>query len=174
MVEEITKLAMGKTRTEDQMLSMIIGFAQADERIRAAVMNGSRVSPDVARDVFQDYDVVNFVTDVEPFRDASYVTPRFGKAILIQEPESKECPAPVGDGSYNYNIQLADGNRIDLSFVSIEAVHDVALSARGRQWHTRGGLFETESRVSWSSASWNRPRPRPRVRVSPGVSASGC
>ena len=34
-----------KTRTEDEMLNLIVGFAEADERIRVTVMNGSRANP---------------------------------------------------------------------------------------------------------------------------------
>ena len=51
------------------MLALILGFAQADDRIRVVVMNGSRVNPNVEKDIFQDYDIRYFVTEVEPFRD---------------------------------------------------------------------------------------------------------
>jgi aminoglycoside 6-adenylyltransferase len=88
-------------------------------------MNGSRVNPNVARDLFQDYDVATFVTDVEPFRDEEYVLPRFGEAIVVEQPLIGPWPPDDADGSYhNYNIQLIDGNRIDLSFCHVDALKD--------------------------------------------------
>jgi aminoglycoside 6-adenylyltransferase len=114
-----------KTRTENQILALIINFAEADERIRAVVMNGSRVNPNVARDPFQDYDVATFVTDIEPFRNEKYVLPRFGEAIVVEQPLIGPRPPDDADGSYhNYNIQLADGNRIDLSFYHVDTLPD--------------------------------------------------
>ena len=106
------------------MLALIIGFAQADDRVRVVLLNGSRVNPNVESDMFQDYDVTNLVVDVEPFKDEKYVTSHFGEAILIQKPEDKVRPPPVGDGHYNYLMQLADGNRIDLSFNRIDTLQD--------------------------------------------------
>ncbi|GAH16772.1 unnamed protein product, partial [marine sediment metagenome] len=58
-----------KTRTEKEIIDLIIAFAQNDDRIRAVLMNGSRVNPNITKDIFQDYDIVNLVTDVEPFED---------------------------------------------------------------------------------------------------------
>jgi aminoglycoside 6-adenylyltransferase len=114
-----------KTRNEDEMLSLILGFAEAEKRIRAVVMNGSRVNPNVARDPFQDYDVATFVTDVEPFRNGNYVLTRFGDAIVVEQPLIGPWPPDDADGSYhNYNIQLTDGNRIDLSFYHVDTLPD--------------------------------------------------
>ena len=113
-----------KTRTEEEMLALITGFAEADDRIRAVLMNGSRVDPNAARDPFQDYDIVNLVTDVEPFKDKGYVIPHFGETIVVEQPEAGPWPEGDADGSYNYNMQLADGNRIDLDFVPLGAIED--------------------------------------------------
>ena len=41
-----------KTRTEAEMLALIVGFADADDRVRAVLMNGSRVNPNVVKDPF--------------------------------------------------------------------------------------------------------------------------
>ena len=42
-------------RTEQEMYTMIIDTAKADDRILAVYMNGSRVNPEAERDIFQDY-----------------------------------------------------------------------------------------------------------------------
>jgi hypothetical protein len=51
-----------KTRTYEEMIGLILSFAEADDRVRAVLLNGSRVNPAVKVDPFQDYDVVNVVT----------------------------------------------------------------------------------------------------------------
>ena len=107
------------------MVRLIIGFAEADDRIRAVLMNGSRVNPNVTRDPFQDYDIDNLVTEVEPFRDQEYVVRHFGEAIVVEQPLIGPWPPVDADGSYhNYNMQLADGNRIDLSFYHVDTLQD--------------------------------------------------
>ena len=37
------------------MLSLILGFAQADDCIRVVSMCGSRVNPNITKDMFRDY-----------------------------------------------------------------------------------------------------------------------
>lgn len=114
-----------RTRTESEMLELILGFARSDERIRVVLMNGSRVNPHVTRDPFQDYDVATFVTEVAPFRDETYVLPRFGEPMVVEQPLIGPWPPSDADGSYhNYNIQLVDGNRIDLSFCHVDRLKD--------------------------------------------------
>jgi aminoglycoside 6-adenylyltransferase len=114
-----------KTRTDDVMLALILGFAQADDRVRVVVMNGSRVNPNVTKDPFQDYDIATYVTDVEPFRDKEYVVPHFGEVIVVEQPLIGPWPPADSDGSYhNYNIQLLDGNRIDLSFFHLDTLEN--------------------------------------------------
>ena len=49
------------------MLDLIINTAIEDERIRAVIMNGSRVNPNVKRDCFQDYDIMYVVNDIQSF-----------------------------------------------------------------------------------------------------------
>ncbi len=46
-------------RSEQEMHELIASIARNDERIRAAIMNGSRADPNAPRDLFQD-DVLTF------------------------------------------------------------------------------------------------------------------
>lgn len=55
-------------RTEDEIMKLLINTAAQDERIRAAYLEGSRVNPDVPRDMFQDYDVVYIVKETASFQ----------------------------------------------------------------------------------------------------------
>lgn len=101
-------------RSEQEMMDLILTTAREDPRIRAVMMNGSRVNPNAPRDLFQDYDIVYFVTDVAPFvRNLDWIA-RFGEMMILQMPEDMVDPPPENSGSFAYLMQFADGNRIDL------------------------------------------------------------
>jgi aminoglycoside 6-adenylyltransferase len=107
-------------RSETEMLDLILNVAQKDEAIRAVIMNGSRVNPHAKKDPFQDFDIVYFVRDVEPYkRNRTFMKP-FGELMILQTPEDMGDPPPENDGHYTYLMQFLDGNRIDLSFDSLE------------------------------------------------------
>lgn len=54
-------------RSETEMLEIILSTAQADDRIRAVILNGSRTNPNVIPDRFQGYDIIYIFTEVTPF-----------------------------------------------------------------------------------------------------------
>ncbi|MBR3842430.1 MAG: aminoglycoside 6-adenylyltransferase, partial [Christensenellaceae bacterium] len=56
-------------RSESEMMSLIMGFAERDERVRAVYMNGSRTNPNAPKDIFQDYDIVYVVRNFEEFKN---------------------------------------------------------------------------------------------------------
>lgn len=98
------------------MMDLILDTAREDDRIRAVILNGSRVNPNAPRDPFQDFDVVYVVTDVAPFRPpgGERWIERFGELMILQMPEDMQDPQPRDDGGFVYLMQFADGNRIDL------------------------------------------------------------
>jgi aminoglycoside 6-adenylyltransferase len=110
-------------RTEVEMYQLILEIAKRDERIRAVYMNGSRANPTVPKDIFQDYDIVYVVTDVNSFvNDENWIT-RFGELLMVQEPEKMdEALGRVVNLSQNYGYLMlfTDGNRIDLHLQTIE------------------------------------------------------
>ena len=102
-------------RSKTEMLELILATARDDDRIRAVILNGSRVNPNIEPDIFQDFDIAYLVTAVEPFtRDHTWIG-RFGERMILQMPETMQDPPPDGDGSFAYLMQFADGNRIDLT-----------------------------------------------------------
>jgi aminoglycoside 6-adenylyltransferase len=109
-------------RSEREMFEIILTFARDHDEVRAVVMNGSRVDPNAKRDPFQDYDVVYFVRNVEPFRRNADVVRYFGDIMILQTPEDMIDPPPSGGGHYTYLMQFLDGNRIDLSFYALDQV----------------------------------------------------
>ena len=111
-------------RSEQEMLELILSAAKSDDRIRAAVMNGSRVNPNVRRDVFQDFDIAYLVTDVVSFTvDHTWIN-RFGEIMILQMPEDMGDPPPLNDGRFAYLMQFTDGNRIDLTLLPVARIHE--------------------------------------------------
>lgn len=50
-------------RTPETMFALILSVAEADKRIRAVFLNGSRANPKIPRDDYQGFDVVFVVLD---------------------------------------------------------------------------------------------------------------
>lgn len=106
-------------RTTEEMLELILNVAKEDPDIRAVLMSGSRANKDCLVDKYQDFDIVYFVKDVQPYWDnMSWIEEKFGKPILVQKPESIELIPPDRDGNYAYLMIFEDGNRIDLQFTA--------------------------------------------------------
>lgn len=114
-------------RSDQEMFDLILETARSDERIRAVIMNGSRTNPNAPRDLFQDFDIVYIVTDVEPFtRNLEWIQ-RFGEMMILQMPEDMQDPPPDNGGYFVYLMQFMDGNRIDLGIYTLS------------QWKEHGG-----------------------------------
>ncbi len=112
-------------RSEKEMLDLILDIARNEEAVRVVVMNGSRVNPNAPRDLFQDFDIIYFVTDLAPFVAKRDWLQRFGERMILQTPEAMGEPAPEGDGHFSFLMQLTDGNRIDLSLRPLSQLHRV-------------------------------------------------
>jgi len=112
-------------RSESDMLSLIIQTAHRDERVRAVIMNGSRVNPNAPKDFFQDYDIIYLVTEKESFiADPSWIK-IFGELMILQLPDEMSEPPGSGTVSYAYLMQFTDGNRIDLTLFPIHRLSDL-------------------------------------------------
>lgn len=114
-------------RTERQMMDLLCGIAQADERIMAAFLNGSRTNQNAPRDIFQDYDVVYVVKDTAPFIEDPHWLDQFGQRLYMQCPEAldRACGKRADfSRCYGYLMQMADGVRIDLRLMSPERAEE--------------------------------------------------
>ena len=102
-------------RTEQEMMDLILGVAEADYRIRAVSMEGSRANPAAPTDKYQDYDITYYVLDIAPFyNNPAWVIEKFGEPLIMQMPEAMRWPD--GGGHFNYMMIYPDGNRLDLTF----------------------------------------------------------
>lgn len=109
-------------RSEREMFDLILNIARNNDDIRAVTMNGSRVNPNAKKDPFQDFDIVYFVREVEPYKRNKPFISQFGELMILQMPEDMSSPSAADDGHYSYLMQFLDGNRIDLSFYPLEQI----------------------------------------------------
>ena len=65
-------------RSDKEMFDLLLNVAEHDGNIRAVIMNGSRVNPQAKKDLFQDFDIVYFVRDVDP----THVTKRSSASLV--------------------------------------------------------------------------------------------
>ena len=112
-------------RSEQQMMDLIISTAKEDERIRGVVLGGSRANPNVKRDIFQDFDIIYVVKDINTFTSDHSWIKIFGEMMILQMPKCMGMPPDINDGSFTYLMQFIDGNRIDLGLVPVEMIDTV-------------------------------------------------
>lgn len=103
-----------KMRTEAEMISLIKDIAFKEENIRAAYIEGSRTNPNAPKDIFQDYDIVYIVKTTKPFREDKEWINNFGKILYMHYPEDNVFYPSDVENCYGWQIQFADGNRMDL------------------------------------------------------------
>jgi aminoglycoside 6-adenylyltransferase len=130
-------------RSEQEMLAIIIDTAKNDDRIRAVMMNGSRVNPNAKRDTFQDFDIIYFVTDIDFFKNNFSWIGQFGEIMILQMPEAMEDPPPMNDGHFAYLMQFTDGNRIDLTLFPLAKLHEFQAESLSLMLLDKDAIFET-------------------------------
>ncbi|AJD89798.1 aminoglycoside 6-adenylyltransferase [Jeotgalibacillus malaysiensis] len=117
-------------RSEQEMMALILGFAREDSRIKAVYMNGSRTNPNAPRDMFQDYDIVYVTDEMEGFTaDQSWIS-YFGNLLMMQQPDALDAGKGLSTdpGRYAFLMLFDDGNRIDLSFQTVDYMQKVYLN----------------------------------------------
>lgn len=105
-------------RTDKEMMDLILNVAK-DERIRAVVINGSRTNTNAPKDIFQDYDIVYIVRDINSFINDNSWIDVFGERLIMQMPESMSMFSSEYKDRFHYLMQFVDGNRIDLTLLPI-------------------------------------------------------
>jgi aminoglycoside 6-adenylyltransferase len=138
------------------MLDLIVNTAQGDDRVRAVVMSGSRANPHARRDIFQDFDIAYFVTDVDSFRNEPAWPSRFGEIMILQMPEAMGDPPPLNDGRFAYLMQFTDGNRIDLTLLPVAKLREFKTESLSLLLLDKDGIIEP---LPAASESDYLPRP---------------
>lgn len=108
-------------RTEQEMFDLILNIANADDRVRAVYINGSRTNPKIIKDKYQDYDIVFVVTETTSFLANKNWIKIFGEIAIVQEPDWNDVATGLYNGQYDsfrryaWLMLFKDGNRIDLT-----------------------------------------------------------
>ncbi len=107
-------------RCENVMMKLIRDFAESRADIRAALINGSRVNPNVKKDQFQDYDIVYITENSSKYKHNQSWISEFGNTLITQQND-----IDLEDGTYPiFLMQFDDGNRIDLQFYPLNKVNE--------------------------------------------------
>lgn len=128
-------------RTPDALLTEVLAYAEADERVRAALLSGSRAGAEAGADPFQDVDVAFYVRGVPTFTADHAWIDRFGERLIMQLPTlmGEEKPAP--DAPFFYLLQFADGTRLDLKLVEATQRAEYPPESQSVVLLDKGGLF---------------------------------
>lgn len=103
-------------RTSEEIMKLIIDFANSDERVRIVGMEGSRANVNILKDEFQDFDITYFVNDISEFTKSDEWLSYFGNIIMMQKPEDMEL-FPAEFEGYSYLMLFDDYNKIDLTLL---------------------------------------------------------
>jgi aminoglycoside 6-adenylyltransferase len=112
-------------RTDSEMFELILGVASRDERIRAVILNGSRVNANAPKDDFRDYDVVYFVNKIDSFTENHEWIDVFGERVILQIPDLMRLPGyedTTNSIRFAYLMLFKDGNRIDLTLFPVDKI----------------------------------------------------
>lgn len=107
------------------MFKLILDIAGRDERVRAVILNGSRANPNAKRDIFQDYDIVYFVNQIETFTADHTWIDIFGERVILQLPDLMKIPGyeeTKKSNKFAYLMLFKDKNRIDLTLFPLEEI----------------------------------------------------
>ena len=145
-------------RSDDEMLALILSVAKNDERIRAVTMNGSRANPNAPKDRYQDFDIVYFVTEIEPFVADKRWLDVFGERVIMQTPDDWDICLPYDDPNrgkhFGFLMQFMDGNRIDLSVALPELIPAMTADSETILLLDKDGIIpplpETSDRDYWA------------------------
>ncbi|MDD4493015.1 MAG: aminoglycoside 6-adenylyltransferase [Eubacteriales bacterium] len=103
-------------RAPEEIMKLIMGFANEDDRVRIVGMEGSRVNINIPKDKFQDFDITYFVNDISEFTKNDDWLSYFGSIIMMQKPEDMEL-FPAELEGYSYLMLFDDYNKIDLTLL---------------------------------------------------------
>lgn len=115
-------------RTPKEIFELIKSVAEKDDNILAVYYGGSRANPSITPDIYQDFDVVFVVKEVEPYTKDHSFPERFGEILLMQEPDLMDAnagliPYDFSEG-YAFLTIYTDGNRMDISLKTLQKANE--------------------------------------------------
>ena len=147
-------------RSSDEIKKIILDKADSDKRIRAVLLNGSRVNNKVEPDQFQDFDIVYIVDQIDTFTANPNWISIFGDLLLLQLPDEMTFgkDETIVSYSFHYLMLFKDGNRIDLSLFPTDKVEsDFRPDSLTVVWLDKDNLFSNIESPSEKNYLIKRP-----------------
>ncbi|MEP7143523.1 MAG: aminoglycoside 6-adenylyltransferase [Ferruginibacter sp.] len=108
-------------RSEEEIITLILTVAKSDERIRAVLLNGSRANLHIKPDLFQDFDIVYIVNEINTFINDHTWIDIFGERLMLQMPGDMAFGEEKNSNiSFRYLMLFKDHNRIDLTLFPLD------------------------------------------------------
>jgi aminoglycoside 6-adenylyltransferase len=132
-------------RTPGEIKKIILDKAEADSRIRAVLLNGSRANQKLLPDGLQDFDIMYVVQQMDSFiadPDWTYI---FGEKLVWQKPDETDLLNREKKASYSFHYLMLfkDGHRIDLTLFPREKVDtEFTSDSLTIVWLDKDNLFE--------------------------------
>jgi aminoglycoside 6-adenylyltransferase len=128
------------------VLAALLEFADADDNIRAVLLEGSRANPDGLVDQWSDYDVAFITHSNGPYLVDGWFEEfarQFGRVTVARQPDD---PALFDnphnpDQHYAYLTQFADGLRLDLTFETVVFLATVELDSATKVLRDKDGII---------------------------------
>lgn len=104
-----------------EVMQKLCAFFEANDDLSVFGMNGSKINVNIPDDIFKDYDVVFFTTDVKKYSNDSSFLELFGTILIKTEPETEpnHPEEMLKEKEYIYLVQYESGLRIDFQFRDI-------------------------------------------------------
>lgn len=122
---------MVNMRGEEEVFQQCRQIVMQDDKVRLAVLEGSRTNKNVPPDKYQDYDFSFFVTDMEAYTKADDWLAAFGDRVFMQKPEDMELYEATFEHWYSYIMYFSDGTKIDLTMIPLEDVDEYFAQSDG-------------------------------------------
>lgn len=118
-------------RQEKEMMALIQQFIEEDERVRVAMLEGSRTNLHVTKDMYQDYDVSFFVTDLASYEKDDAWLSFFGQVLFLQKPERMTLYPADYPTWMSYITYFDDGIKMDISLIPLHEINDYLKKSDG-------------------------------------------
>lgn len=124
------------------MLKRILSFADREDGVRAVVLNGSRVNPEAPIDIFQDYDILFIVKNIDYYIQERNWINQFGELMIMQTPdEMGSSDLEQKRVEFTFLMQFMSGDRIDLTYYSLEKVKNLTHESLSKVLLDKDGLL---------------------------------
>lgn len=141
-------------RTERELLSQFCAWAEANDRVRTAVLTGSRVDADGETDSLSDYDIELYVSEIDPFRKSDEWLEAFG-SVMVRWPLR---PRSTFDQNWLTRLVLFnDGVRIDFQITAQRTIAPDAYDDGYRVLIDKDGLTQGLQEPTFTQYLINKP-----------------